>query len=130
MVRKGSSVRVRQRACRDLQGKAEPVGVPCRDLAQRGRNFRPHDVDFVTPRAPVVVATRPALQSIPRLPPAGDLFSGWPRLAPSSVGVPGRPRKRRTPGPVAGLVGGKDRSFGITAAHRGRRAEGQPRGPP
>jgi hypothetical protein len=36
MVRKGSSVRVRQRACADLQGKAGPVGVPCRDLAQRG----------------------------------------------------------------------------------------------
>jgi hypothetical protein len=38
MVRKGSTVRVRQRACGHLQGESASAWVPSARLAQRGRN--------------------------------------------------------------------------------------------
>jgi hypothetical protein len=129
-VRKGSSVRVRQRASPDLQGKRNSLRGAIRDLAQRGRNSRPRSVHFVTPRARVAEANRPAVWSIPRVPPAGDPFYVSARSAPSSVAPPGGPGKRWSPAAVAPLAGGPDRSLGVTATRRGQRAEGQPRGPP
>ena len=130
MVRKGSSVRVRQRAPSDLQGKRSSLRGAIRDLAQPGRNSRPRSVHFVTPRARVAEANPTALWAIPQVPPVGDPFSLSARSTPSSVSQLGGPGKRWTPAVVAPLAGGRVRSLDVTAARRGQRAEGRPRGPP
>ena len=111
-------------------GKSAKVGALRRRLAQRGRNSRPRSVHFVTPRASVVDANRPAVWSIPRVPPASDSFSASARLGPSCVPSPGGPEERWGPGAVARFGDGRDPSLGVTAARRGRCADVRPRGPP
>jgi hypothetical protein len=130
MVRKGSSVRVRQRAPTDLQGKRTSLRGSIRGLAHRRRNSRPRSVHFATPRVPVGEANQPAVWSTPWVPPAGDSFSASARSAPSFVPPPGGPAETWGPPPVALLAAGRDRSLDVAAARRGRRAEVRPRGPP
>jgi hypothetical protein len=112
MVRTGSSVRVRQRAWGHLQGKSAKVGGLRRRLAQRVRSSRPRSVHFVAPYAPVVEANRPAVWSIPRVPPAADSFSASARLVPFCVPPPGGPEERWGSGAVARFADGRDPSLG------------------
>ena len=117
MVRKGSSVRVPQmgsRALSNRQEKRNSLRGAILGLEQRGRNSRPRTVHFVTPRAPVGEANRPAVWSSPWVPPAAHSFSASAR-ATSCVPPAGGPGESWGPAAVAPLAVGRDRSLGITA---------------
>jgi hypothetical protein len=130
MVRKGSSVRVRQRALIDLQGESNSLRGSGLGLAQRGRNFRTRSDHFVTPRPPIVGANRPGIRPVLQDSRTTDPFSRPPSVAAWSAAGPGGAAEPRSPGRGARLAGCRDRSSGVVAARRRRRAGHRPRGPP